>query len=249
MAKQKSLADYEERYKQVFAAGAQYWNDPRPNIYLSRVMDQLPAHSRCIEFGCGEGYQAYLMASRGHFVTAIDLSITAIEKAIRNTPENLYIEFITGDVTEAFSLNLRAESYDLAVDIGCLHMMTEDEDRTNYLKLVYTVLKRGGQFFLENGLDIGDISPESEDEAKRIDEIRKSYIEAVKAQQSSTPLPRTIVTANGVKEVLLPLCPARMISLKDYVQELEHHGFQVLSAERVKGSNTSYEAILISQKH
>jgi protein-L-isoaspartate O-methyltransferase len=78
MAKQESLYAYENRYRQVFDAGALYWNDPRPNPHLAQMLHHLPVPSRCVEFGCGEGYQAYLMASYGHFVTAIDLAPTVL---------------------------------------------------------------------------------------------------------------------------------------------------------------------------
>lgn len=248
MAKQKSLHDYEERYKRVFAAGARSWNDLRPNPHLSFLLDRLPANSRCIEFGCGEGYQSYLMASRGHFVTAIDLSETAIEKAIRNLPEGCRVRFLAGDVTEPSTLKLKNDSYDLAVDIGCLHMMTDDEDRANYLENVNAVVKKGGRFFLLEGLDIEDVTPVSEEEAGRIAGIKKANEEAEQARQDGVLLPRTIITPEGEKEVLLPLCPARMLSLKGCEQELEQYGFRILSSDRVTGSNASYEALLIAEK-
>ena len=248
MARQKSLGAYEDRYKLVFAAGALHWNDPCPNPHLSRVLGQLPVHSKCIEFGCGEGYQAYLIASQGHSVTAIDLSPTAIAKGVRNTPAGQQIEFLVGDVTEASSLNLQNESYDLAVDIGCLHMMVEDDDRASYLDLVHSVLRRGGRLFLQNGLDLDDVTPGSEDEAKRLAEAKQAVAEAKKAQQSGCPTLRKIVTPDGAKQVMLPLCPARTLRLSSYIQEVESHKFRILSSERVSGSNVFYEVLLVAEK-
>jgi len=244
MTKQQGLGAYEDRYKLVFAAGALHWNDPRPNHHLSLLVRQLPAHCNCIEFGCGEGYQARFLASQGHMVTAIDLSPTAIAKAIRETLPNQQVRFLVGDVTDALSLNLLGGSYELAVDIGCLHMMAKDEDRLNYLNLVYNVLKTGGRFFLQNGLDLDDVCPQSDEEAKQLAEEK-----ALQAKPSGHPTPRKIVTPDGERELLLPLCPAcKMLSLDSYIQELASHGFRILSAERTIGVNCSYEAIIVVRK-
>jgi SAM-dependent methyltransferase len=185
------------------------------------------------------------MASRGHLVTAIDLSPTAIAKAIRETPAGQQIEFLVGDVTDAPSLNLNSESYDLAVDVGCLHMMAEDEDRANYLNLVQNILKTGGKFFLENGLDLDDVFPQSEAEARQLAEAK-----ALKAEPAGHLVPNKIMTPDGERELLIPLCPTcKMLSLVGYVQELVSHGFSVLSAERTAGANCRYEAIVVAEKH
>jgi SAM-dependent methyltransferase len=144
LALRKGLSAYEGRYRLVLEAGGLYWNDPRPNKSLSRLVDQLPSGLRCVEFGCGEGSQARFMSSRGHSVTAIDLSPTAIAKANRDTPSDLKIDFLVGDVTDASTLGLEPDSFDLAVNIGCLHMMAEDEDRANHFSLIRDILMAGG---------------------------------------------------------------------------------------------------------
>ena len=244
MAKQKGLKAYEDRYQAVFAAGALHWNDPRPNPHLSRLLNQLREHSDCIEFGCGEGYQARLIASQGHTVTGIDLSPTAIAKAIRETPPELQIRFLVGDVTDVSSLHLTGRNYDLVVDIGCLHMMAENDDRANYLNLVCNLLRRGGKFFLQNGLDLDDVYPQSEDEAKELAELR-----ALQAEPAGHPAPRKIVTASGLREISIPLCPpCRMLSLNEYSRELATHGFRVLTAERTAGVNCRFEMFIVAER-
>jgi SAM-dependent methyltransferase len=225
MPKQQGLYSYEDRYKRVFAAGALHWNDPTPNPALCRPLEQLPEHSNCIEFGCGEGYQACLMASRGHSVTAIDLSPTAIARAIRETSSDCPVNFLVGDVTDASPMCLSVASYDLAVDIGCLHMMTEDEDRASYFDLVRNVLRPGGKFFLQEGLDADGEKP----------------------GPGGDLMPRTIMTAGGLREVLLPLLLCRFLSLEGYVGELTRHGFSVLSAERKGGTNATYEGVVVAE--
>lgn len=244
MARQKGLFAYEERYRLVFTAGGIYWNDPRPNKYLSRLLDQMPPSSRCIEFGCGEGYQARFMSSQGHLVTAIDLSPTAISKAISETPIGDKIVFIVGDVTDSSTLEFEPESFDLAVNIDCLHMMAEDEDRANHLNLIRDVLKTGGRLFLQNGLDLDDIVPHSKEEAQRLAEAK-----LVRGKPAGYPLPYRIITSKGEQELILPLCPAcKMLSLNEYIREVTSHGFKILSADRVNGGATSWEAVIVAEK-
>lgn len=245
MAKQQDLNAYEDRYRLVFAAGALHWNDPRPNRHLSRLLEQLPEAANCVEFGCGEGYQARFVASRGHTVTGVDLSPTAIAKAISETPSHLQVRFLVGDVTDALSLGLPEASFDLAVDIGCLHMMADDEDRVSYLASVRALLKPEGYFFLQDGLDLDDVSPQSSAEAKELAEAK-----ALQAKPAGHPVPNTIMTSGGVRKLLLPLCPTcRMPTLQGYVQEISDHGFRVVSAEYTAGVNCRYEAVVVALKH
>ena len=244
MSKQTDLNAYDERYKRVFAAGALSWNDTRPNLYLSHLLEQLPPNMRCIEFGCGEGYQARFIASKGHEVTAIDLSPTAIAKAIKETPDSPRIRFLVGDVTNALSLNLPEASFDLAVDIGCLQMMAEEEDRSNYLNLIYHVLKPNGKLFLQDGLDLDDVKPQSDDEAKELRELKK-----LRTKPCGYPVPKRIMTPDGERELVLPLCPAcKMLSFEGYIQELTIHGFGALHVERVNGVNYRYEVVVVAIK-
>jgi SAM-dependent methyltransferase len=248
---QQSLYAYDDRYRRVFEAGGLNWNSPHPNPALSRLLDDLPTRSRCIEFGCGEGYQARFMASQGHTVTAIDLSPAAVDKAVRETPPDYRVTFFVGDVTDAASIRLPSSAFDLAVDIGCLHMMTEDKDRNAYLDLVHGVLKPGGRFFLQEGL--------------REDEVRLETDKTAGGAGSSSSIspagdpPRTIMTADGVRAIKLPILPARMLSLEGYVEELKQNGFQIVSIERTTdyhsssqehatASNTEHEVVIIALK-
>jgi len=244
LARQKGLFAYEERYRLVFAAGGIHWNDPRPNQYLSRLLDQMPASLKCIEFGCGEGYQARFMSSRGHSVTAIDLSPTAISKAIHETPFSDKVDFLVGDITDSSTLELETESFDLAVNIDCLHMMAEDEDRANHFDLIRDVLKTKGRLFLQNGLDLDDVKPRSKEEAKHLLEAK-----SIRSKPTGYPLPYKIVTREGERELTLPLCPAcRMLSLNEYILEVTSHGFNILSADRINGGSTSWEAVIVAEK-
>lgn len=240
----KDLYDYEDRYQRVFEAGALYWNDPDTNPFLAQVVEGLPRGSNCVEFGCGEGYQARFIASRGHAVTAIDLSKTAIEKAIRETPPGLSVRFLVGDVTDHEIPGLPPATFELAVNIGCLHMMAESEDRSAHLDLVYRSLARGGRFFLQNGLALSDVQTTSHEEEQQLVEMKRHSI-----KQTHELREATIPTAQGPKTLMLPRCPAcKMLSLDDYRRELEARGFIIISAERHRGQNFGYEAVILAEK-
>lgn len=173
MANNPALLAYEDRYQRVFSAGALHWNDPKPNQHLAQILPQLHPCSNCIEFGCGEGYQERFIASKGHSVTAIDISHTAIAKAKKESPSHLKIRFVVGDVTDGDALNLPPESFHFAWNISCLHMMAEEEDRKAHLELVKRILLPEGLLFSQNGLDLDDVQPGSDSEAKEIDRMKE----------------------------------------------------------------------------
>jgi len=244
LARQQGLHAYEDRYRRVFSAGALHWNDPKPNQHLVEAMEGLPSQSHCVEFGCGEGYQARMLATGGHVVTAVDLSRTAIAKAIRETPKHLNIRFLVGDVTEADFPELSPSSFRLAVNIGCLHMMADDEDRAGHLGLVWRVLAHGGKALFQNGLDLDDVQPQSDEEAAQLPKMKE-----IRAMPAGSLSENTVCTSEGEKKIMLPLCPTcKMLSLEGYVRELIAHGFSVSSAKRVRGGNCAYEAVIVAEK-
>src|SRR5918997_4690726 len=54
--------------------------DGRIRFYEELLVSRCPGR-RVLEYGCGQGGHAYLLAEKGASVTAIDLSETAIEQA------------------------------------------------------------------------------------------------------------------------------------------------------------------------
>lgn len=51
-----------------------------PNHDIVELLDALPPGAKVLDLGCGEGRNAFFLASRGHAVTAVDISATAIQK-------------------------------------------------------------------------------------------------------------------------------------------------------------------------
>jgi SAM-dependent methyltransferase len=245
MSKQSDLNAYEERYRRVFTAGGLYWNDPNPNPFLLEIAETLPEGSQCVEFGCGEGYQSRLMATCGHSVLGIDLSPTAIKRAWQNTPEGMNVRYEIGDVTDPNDIQLKENYYDLAVDIRCLHMMADLTDRDSYLKNVWESLKTKGILYLQNGLDLSDVCPQSTEEEAQIEQLKQLRVKPAGYQLSSLIHTRTVE-----KQIKIPMCPlGKLQRLEEYVNELKIKGFGILKTKRINSLSNPYEAVIIAEKN
>lgn len=242
MPQQQGLFAYDERYRTVYDAGARFWNEHAPHPRLIECAKQFPAGSACIEFGCGEGFEARALAALGLRVTAIDLAPAAVVKARAETPASLGVSYLVGDVTDFGELLPHDGAFTMGVDVHCLHMMSDPHDRRNYLAGVKRVLKPGGLFYLQDMLSLDDVVPANEAEAGEIEELR-----AFKdAHTDGDATPRTIRTPQGEREIQLPLCPGcRALALREYVEEVTAAGFAVRRAERGGSLDGGYDAIII----
>jgi SAM-dependent methyltransferase len=108
-------------------------SDPRPadrfyainrasDRFYKAALDELPAGSDVLDYGCGEGaYAAISAARRGHKVTAIDLSPVAIEHARHDAERAGVAGSIEFAVMNAEALELEADSFDFVCGLGVIH--------------------------------------------------------------------------------------------------------------------------------
>jgi len=243
MPEDQGLFAYEERYRLVYEAGARFWWEHEPHPRLVEYVRELPRGSACIEFGCGEGFEARFLAGQGMKVTAIDLSPSVIARAQEETPAELDVVYMVGDITELKPIGILGNSFDFGIDVHCLHMFSNPEDRNNYLSEVKRVLKPGGRFYLQNMLALNDVIPKNDAEAVNIQETKAFQA----AHKGGDRTPRPVKTKEGVKDILLPLCPGcKAQSLQEYIGELTQAGFTVLQAERGESSDGGYVAIILA---
>jgi SAM-dependent methyltransferase len=81
-----------------------------------------------LDIGCGLGDNAIFLASRGHSVTALDGSPTAIERARRRAAEaGVQVTF---DVADATNLTGYDGRFDTVVDSGLYHCLDDDGRRS-----------------------------------------------------------------------------------------------------------------------
>lgn len=243
--KQESLKVYDKRYQFVYESGAKYWNEHEPHPKLLEIARGLPPEAKCIDLGCGEGHEARAVAAAGLTVTAIDLSPTVIKRAMESTDTNLKVNYLVGDITDLSTLGIESNTYNLAINIGCLHMMAENEDRVAHLTEVKRILVDGGLFFLQNGLSLEDVNPKTPEEKQTLEQLQEFF---KKQPKPGELVSNQISTHDGEKNIMVPLCPnGKRLSMQEYIIELEKVGFSILFTEQSGGANMSFEAIIVAK--
>jgi 2-polyprenyl-3-methyl-5-hydroxy-6-metoxy-1,4-benzoquinol methylase len=109
--------------------------------------------ARGLDVGCGHGWYACEMASRGYVMEAIDQSAGQIAKAERHAADRgCGARFQAAD---AEHLPWPDESFDFAYSINVIHHVTPAAKRAHVLAEIVRVLKPGGIFFLQE-INVGN---------------------------------------------------------------------------------------------
>ena len=88
---------WEDAYR--IPGGPNAFDEGQPSQEVAKIVAILPAGSRVLDLGCGDGRNSLLPAEKGLQVTAVDISSTAIEKLERLTKERgLSVEIINQDM-------------------------------------------------------------------------------------------------------------------------------------------------------
>ncbi|MCB0393531.1 MAG: methyltransferase domain-containing protein [Bdellovibrionales bacterium] len=118
------------------------WDLDGPHPSLDLLLSKMKLNkSRVLVLGCGRGHDAASFAKRGHFVTAVDYSPTAIAQAQELYSEIAGLEFVVGD---AFAI---PEKWKSAFDVVFEHTLfcaIHPQDRTRLSKSWNTCLEPGG---------------------------------------------------------------------------------------------------------
>jgi SAM-dependent methyltransferase len=135
--------------------GGSGFEDFPSRAFLVRALETLqipPAETAVLEYGCGTGPGACLMAARGYPVHAIDLIPRAIKRARRFAAERgLTIHFQVQDVCLLADVPPR-KRYGLIVDSYCLQSVVLDEDRTKLFEAVRARLAPGGYYLISTAM-------------------------------------------------------------------------------------------------
>lgn len=155
--------DHEPAYRQIAERGGKGWDDLEgqvPNseesyLALRKFLESplVPALGDALDLGCGGGQASILLAARGHRVTGVEYSDTAVELARKNAPG---IRFLQGDCT---ALELPSGSFDLAIDNHVLHCLV-GADRARFASEVARVLRPGGILFSDTMSREGGFAPD-----------------------------------------------------------------------------------------
>jgi SAM-dependent methyltransferase len=94
--------------------------DGRIRFYEELLISRCPGR-RVLEYGCGQGGHAYLLAEEGAFVTAIDLSETAIEQAEKTARARGLSENTDFRVMNAEALDFADDTFDVVCGTAIIH--------------------------------------------------------------------------------------------------------------------------------
>jgi alkylation response protein AidB-like acyl-CoA dehydrogenase/SAM-dependent methyltransferase len=145
---------YEDRYAKVYECGAASWEPFSENASLRETLARYPEVfvGDIVDLGTGEGRDSlYLLRNRiGCSVTSFDVSHSALGKAReRARVEGLPVDgFIEKDII--YLRDVPSASFDLALNMGALHMLDRTEDRARHIARVFEVLRPGGFFVVDH---------------------------------------------------------------------------------------------------
>lgn len=149
-----------EKFQSRYESGEVPWDHELPPPELIALAEELPP-GRVLDMGCGYGRTCIYLAQRGWLADGIDFVPLAIEEAKRRavrTAVSQHIIFLHGSVT---SIPYENERYDLIVDVGCMHALS-DEELVQYRGEVERLLREDGRYLLfAHVRDDGDDSDES----------------------------------------------------------------------------------------
>lgn len=135
-----------ERFFERYAGGKIPWDDPIPPPEIISLAVELPA-GRGLDLGCGYGRTSIYLAERGWRVDGIDFILQAVQIA-RQRAQDAGVEdrtaFFQASVAE---LSFLEPPYDLAIDVGCMHSLS-DESLLRYKDGLARLLRSGGRYVL-----------------------------------------------------------------------------------------------------
>jgi SAM-dependent methyltransferase len=130
-------------WESQYSTGSTPWDNERPDITLTSCIDSFNIKScRTLEIGCGTGTNAIWLAEHGFDVLGVDISETAIEKAIKNSDiagvncRFAVLDFLNETVPES--------KFDFVFDRGCFHTFDVSEDRQRFAETVHRYIADNG---------------------------------------------------------------------------------------------------------
>ncbi len=137
-------AFFENSYKRAKNAEELPWHRDSPPRFLSEAIKGKASPARALDLGCGTGTYSVVLAEAGYEVIGVDFVDAALEMARdRARDANVAVDFQRADVCEYHS----EESFDLILDSGCMHSLS-DKERLVYRQKLLSWLRPGGQLVL-----------------------------------------------------------------------------------------------------
>jgi SAM-dependent methyltransferase len=231
--------DFEDRYRQTYAAGASTWETLTPNLALDLFIEEFGDRLRSvIDLGTGEGRDAIYLALKGFEVTGVDVAPTGLKKA-----QELARKHGVGPIfLQRDAVYLRGflpGTFDAAINMGCLHLVDTQEARDLHLQRVFDVLKPGG-FFL-------------------VGHCRQHWLkgfwsvvdyEDAKNRRAGELIPTRLRGADGTAiQIMMPVLRHAVRTQSDLTLELETVGLRVIKEySRSNVADLGNLCVLVAQK-
>jgi 2-polyprenyl-3-methyl-5-hydroxy-6-metoxy-1,4-benzoquinol methylase len=190
----RAFPRWEELYRQT-RIESMPWFNPELDDDLQEALDRLKVRGRrALDIGTGPGTQAMQLARRGFFVTATDISQSAINMAeAKAEQQGLRITWKVDDIL-ATRLD---EAFDLILDRGCFHVLAPGR-RSAYVRTIAGLLDTGGHLLLKcfSRLQPGEQGP-YRFTAHQIEDIFGEWFDVLSVKETVyhgtlDPLPRAL---------------------------------------------------------
>jgi SAM-dependent methyltransferase len=114
--------------------------------FINRLLETLnpPASSKILDVACGRGRHSIHLASKGFFVTGIDISDESIEDAKQF--ENKNLEFFVHDMRLPFRMNYYQYAFNLFTSFGFFRTKREHD---NSIRTIAQSLQTGGTLVMD----------------------------------------------------------------------------------------------------
>jgi SAM-dependent methyltransferase len=231
---------YEDRYRTVYENGAQLWESAEPNASLRQLIQERPDvfSGKIIDLGCGEGRDSLYLLSQGHDVVSVDVSHSALARAReRAAAANLDASgFMERDII--YLRGFDEGSFDLAMNMGCLHMLTDEEQRARHISRVFDILRPGGHFVVDHC---------ASEWGKGFFSI-PDYTEISADLVPGRVISRRIRVEDGEKNIGLEVLPYSERSGDALTEEISRHGFSLVSSTHTDTEAFGASTMLLFQK-
>ncbi|MFC5723912.1 class I SAM-dependent methyltransferase [Streptomyces gamaensis] len=231
---------YEDRYRTVYENGAHLWESAEPNASLLQMIQECPDvfSGRIIDLGCGEGRDSLYLLSQGHDVVSVDVSHSALARAReRAAAANLDASgFVERDII--YLRGFDENSFDLAMNMGCLHMLVDEEQRARHISRVFEILRPGGHFIVDHC---------ASEWGKGFFSV-PDYEEVAADFVPGRVMTRRIRVEGGEKNVGLEVLPFSERSGDALVEEISRHGFRLVNSTHTDTEAFGSSTMVLFQK-
>lgn len=125
-----------------------FWGS-EPGSLVSKLTDIVPTFEglRVLDAGCGEGKNAFFLASKGAIVAAYDISKLAIKHAenLKAKQQAVNVSFRAEDIR---AVELGHESFDVVIAYGLMHCLADEADVRSLTMQLKNSTTAGGYFVL-----------------------------------------------------------------------------------------------------